>query len=276
MQDIMAFLSESVFPVVEHNGVVFSALVAAIAFAYKTRLEAKRSVRHALFLVMQVRITLSSHSEDVKGSLSNTVESLMGDLGGLGVPVDEESLQVNKAEAEQFGLALEERFFALDGVSFAESIKNATRELSKSDPFMANKITFIGKLPSVLESQQDYISRIEEISANLSDESLPAYIIENTRKACKGFIKEESARVIEELISEVDSTLRELAKRSSWYHLWKIKRLIVQWDSQTPEGFVQPYRTGLEETLRKITGEILILNKQHEEAASGTSNADPT
>ncbi|WP_036132416.1 hypothetical protein [Marinobacter nitratireducens] len=276
MQDIMAFLSESVFPVVEQNGVVFSALVAAIAFAYKTRLEAKQSVRHALFLVMQVRITLSSHSEDVKGSLSNTVESLIGDLGGLGVPVDEESLQVNKDQAEQFGLALEERFFALDGASFADSIRNATRELSKSDPFMANKITFISKLPSVLESQQEYISSIEQLSAKLSDQSLPRYVVENTRAVCKRLIKEKNAAVVQEVISEVDSTLRELAQRSSWYHLYRIKRLMARWDSETPEGLVQPERDGLEETLRKITGEILILNRQHEQAAAASSNADQT
>ncbi|WP_309043757.1 hypothetical protein [Marinobacter sediminicola] len=274
MLDMLELLWETVFPVVEQNGVVFSALVAAIAFAFKTRLEVKQSVRHALFLVMQVRISLSSYSEDIKGSVSETVESVMGDLGGLGVPVDEEALEVNKSQAEQFGLALEERFFALDGMSFSDSIRNATRELSRCDPFMGNKITFISKLPSVLESQKEYLSNIERISAELSDESLPPHVVENTRTVCKRFIKEKNAKVIEELISEVDSTLRELARKSSWYHRWKINRLIARWDSETPEDFMQPEPDGLKEVLHKIAGEIQILNKQHEEAVADSSKAD--
>ena len=274
MPDILEFFSETAFPIFEQNGVVFSALVAAIAFAFKTRLEVKQSVRHALFLVMQVRISLSSYSEDIKGSVSETVESVMGDLGGLGVPVDEEALEVNKVQAEQFGLALEERFFALDGMSFSDSIRNATRELSRSDPFMANKITFISKLPSVLESQKEYLSSIEKISAELSDKSLPPHVVENTRRVCKRFIEEKNAEVIEELISEVDSTLRELARKSSWYHRWKINRLIARWDSETLEDFMQPELGGLEEVLHKIAGEIQVLNKQHEEAAASSAEAD--
>lgn len=274
MQDISAFFWETVFPVVEQNGVVFSALVAAIAFAFKTRLEVKQSVRHALFLVMQVRIALSSYSEDIKGSVSETVESVMGDLGELGVPVDEESLEVNKAQAAQFGLALEERFFALDGLSFSDSIRNATRELSKSDPFMANKITFISKLPSVLESQKEYLSNIEKISAELSDKSLPPHVVENTRIVCKRILKEKNAEVVDELLSAVDSTLGELARKSSWYHGWKIKRLIARWDSETPEDFMHPEPGGLEEVVYKIASEIQTLNKQHEETSSTSAKGD--
>lgn len=274
MQEILAFFSETVFPVVEQNGVVFSALVAAIAFAFKTRLEVKQSVRHALFLVMQVRIALSSYSEDIKGSVSETVESVMGDLGGLGVPVDDESLEMNKAQAGQFGAALEERFFALDGTSFSDSMRNATRELSKSDPFLANKITFISKLPSVLESQWEYLSNIEKISGELSDKSLPPHVIENTRRVCKRRLEEKNAEVIKEFLDGVDSTLIELAQKSGWYHRWKIKRLITRWDSETPEDYMQFEPGGLEKVLYEIAGEIQILNKQHEEAVSSSGKAD--
>lgn len=80
MIDAMQWLWSWITHFIEQNGVVFSALVAAVAYGYKTRLEIKKSVRHALFLVMQVRVSLFALIQDVEKTVGSTVSSTVSAL----------------------------------------------------------------------------------------------------------------------------------------------------------------------------------------------------
>ncbi|ADP98873.1 hypothetical protein KZZ05_11205 [Marinobacter adhaerens] len=262
MIDAMQWLWSWITHFIEQNGVVFSALVAAVAYGYKTRLEIKKSVRHALFLVMQVRVSLFALIQDVEKTVGSTVSSTVSALSEEIGDVDEKTVRVNKEKASQFGSALEERFFALDGASFSEAVSAATTDLSKDDPFMANRIAFIAKLPAALEAQKDYLVEVKDLLESEVDQTLPEQVRKNTRLVCNALLEKQQIQSSRELLAAVDEVLLELARKSSAFHRWKMRRRIKQWDSGTEMESPETDPEELKKMLHKAAGEIAVLNQQ--------------
>jgi hypothetical protein len=130
---------------------------------------------------------------------------------------------------------------------------------------MANRISFISRLPSAIQAQRDYVQGIEVISTQLADRTKPDYVIENTRTVCRKYLKQQCEEVNRSLVSEVDSALMELAKKSGFLHRFKVKSLIKKWDALDPYPESIGTQEDLQKLVLKIAQEIVILNKKYEE-----------
>jgi len=262
----------AVLAFIESNGLMFSALIAAFAYAYKTRIEGKQSIRHVLFLLMQVRVALVASKNEVQKGTAGSLDSVIGQLEGLGLEVDDELQQLNRAEAEKFGASLEERFLQLDGESFTTAVARATTDLSKRDPFLANQITFLSRVPSAIDSLREYVASVKEVSAQLSDQELPDYAIENTRVVCQKYLDKRCNAITDSLCSDVDAALLELAEKSGFKYKKKVKSLIDRWDSEGPDE--DPFdQLELESDLKSMLEEIAELNKKSQQRADEAKTA---
>lgn len=267
------FLVDVAFPLIESNAIVFSALLAAFSYAYRTGVETKKATRHALYLLIQVRVALNAVVYDFRTQVGGTIDTQMARFSEYGIEVTDEDKQVNKDEAEKYGASLEENFFRLDGTGFSEAVRTATTELSKIDPIMANRISFISRLPSAIDAQREYVQRIEASFLENADPNSPTHVIENTRTVCQKRLGLMCEQVNLALLAEVDAVLIEMAKKSGLLHRFKVKSLIKKWDTpDSPEDLL-----GSSEDFRKMmiemVTEIAALNRKSEEAFADEESA---
>ncbi|MBY6033064.1 hypothetical protein KUV59_07780 [Marinobacter daepoensis] len=267
------FIADVLLPIIEANGIVFSALLAAFAYAYRTSVETKKATRHALYLLIQVRVALNAVVYDFRSQLGGTIDLQMDRFGEFGIDVTDEEKQVNKDEAEKYGTSLEESFFRLDGTGFSEAVRTATTELSKIDPIMANRISFISRLPSAIDAQKDYVQRIEASFLENADSNSPKHVIENTRTVCQKHLGFMCEKVNRALLDEVDAVLIELAKKSGLLHRFKVKSLIKKWDMpDSPEDLLGSSED-FSKLMMEIVTEIAALNRKSEESRTDGESA---
>lgn len=213
----------------QENGLFVSTFIAAIAYLFKIRRESKQDLRHALFVLLQLRIALNKSVKSLDKHGEAQIRHMFDRLKEFGLPVDEQQMLDEMRGASSFHDQLNGAFFELDSNVFKNTVVNAATALSQNHPFLANRIVYMSKLPDAIEALNEYVQRQKKRIAVQRDESVSEEVSENTRVVAERALTEEAEKTISELVLEVDEELRKLAWSSGFAHWYKVRRLQRYW-----------------------------------------------
>lgn len=219
----------SVLSFMQDNGLFVSTFIAAIAYFFKVRRESKQDIRHALFVLLQLRIALNKAEKSMEKQGEAQIALMYDRLRELGMPVDEEQIRDELIGASAFYDQLSGAFFELDSDTFKMTVIDAAKALSKNHPFLANRIVYMSKLPDAIETLNGYIERQKERLATQCDDSVSEEVRKNSRVVGERALEAEAEKRINELITEVETELRRLAWSSGVVHWYAMRKMLKLW-----------------------------------------------
>lgn len=201
-------------------GILISAVFSSAGYYYKNRLEAKKSAKRVLFLLLEFRRNLRSHVLDPLEGFDSVIKRLTTKLQETGMFADDEDIdKVINAFIDPIKQNLRETVKTEFDENKLKEFHSALSELSMISPLLAHYITYHQPIEKLAKFADGYFSLVQSSLVNEMQTS-------EAKTHSTSFVDESRDFAIGTLLSDLDKQVIHLAKHCSRKDYIRCKKLI--------------------------------------------------